>query len=202
MSPFNNRNRKDEELYQFFRQQGVPAANMIFLKDQQATLSGIQSAMKSLLEKSNTSSTFIFYYAGHGVRAGNGPVSFANYDYASGQEFSVSTISKATNGIDRWFLYEIQKICNLEKEIAKYDLADLPLDLLREAKVNGFSDEQISRILEHGDEEDVYKIAKAVYDNLDELEEIFDGAKQINRSTLAETPMPLHPGAKRYFDEK
>ena len=30
---------------------------------------------------------------------------------------SVSSISKATNGIDRWFLYEIQKICNLEKEI-------------------------------------------------------------------------------------
>ncbi len=69
---------------------------------------------------------------------------------------SVSSISKATNGIDRWFLYEIQKICQLEKEIAKYDLADLPADLLREAKVNGFSDEQISRILEHGDEEDIY----------------------------------------------
>ncbi|NOT50260.1 MAG: carbamoyl-phosphate synthase large subunit [Chitinophagaceae bacterium] len=74
---------------------------------------------------------------------------------------SVGTISKATNGIDRWFLYEIQKICNLEKEIAKYDLEDLPLELLREAKVNGFSDEQISRILEHGDEEDVYNKRKA-----------------------------------------
>jgi carbamoyl-phosphate synthase large subunit len=74
---------------------------------------------------------------------------------------SVGTISKATNGIDRWFLYEIQKICHLEKEIAKYDLADLPLDLLREAKVNGFSDEQISRITQHGDEEDVYNKRKA-----------------------------------------
>ncbi len=74
---------------------------------------------------------------------------------------SVGTISKATNGIDRWFLYEIQKICNIEKEIAKYDLADLPIELLREAKVNGFSDEQISRITEHGDEEDVYNKRKA-----------------------------------------
>ena len=74
---------------------------------------------------------------------------------------SVGTISKATNGIDRWFLYEIQKICHLEKEIAKYDLADLPLDLLREAKVNGFSDEQISRITQHGDEDDVYNKRKA-----------------------------------------
>jgi carbamoyl-phosphate synthase large subunit len=73
---------------------------------------------------------------------------------------SVSSISKATNGIDRWFLYEIQKLVNLEKEIAKYDLDTLPIELLREAKVNGFSDEQISRITQHGDEEDVYKKRK------------------------------------------
>lgn len=73
---------------------------------------------------------------------------------------SVGSISKATNGIDRWFLYEIQKICNLEKELAKYDLEDLPLELLREAKVNGFSDEQISRITGHGDEEEVYNKRK------------------------------------------
>ena len=74
---------------------------------------------------------------------------------------SVSSISKATNGIDRWFLYEIQKIVNIEKEMEKYDLNDLPLELLREAKVNGFSDEQISRITNHGDEEDVYQKRKA-----------------------------------------
>lgn len=73
---------------------------------------------------------------------------------------SVSSISKATNGIDRWFLYEIQKIVTLEKEIAKYNLSDLPIALLKEAKVNGFSDEQISRILNHGDEEDVYNKRK------------------------------------------
>ncbi len=73
---------------------------------------------------------------------------------------SVSSISKATNGIDRWFLYEIQKLVNIEKEIARYDLDTLPIELLREAKVNGFSDEQISRITEHGDEEDVYNKRK------------------------------------------
>jgi carbamoyl-phosphate synthase large subunit len=73
---------------------------------------------------------------------------------------SVSSISKATNGIDRWFLYEIQKIVSIEKEIAKYDLDNLPIELLTEAKVNGFSDEQISRIIQHGDEEDVYKKRK------------------------------------------
>ncbi len=73
---------------------------------------------------------------------------------------SVNTIAKAT-GIDRWFIYEIQKICTLENEIAKYELDTLPLELLREAKVNGFSDEQISRITHHLNEEDVYNKRKA-----------------------------------------
>ncbi len=74
---------------------------------------------------------------------------------------SVNTISKATNGIDRWFLYEIQKICEIEKKIAKYKLDTLPLDLLKEAKVNGFSDEQLSRIMNDASEDEVYEKRKA-----------------------------------------
>lgn len=75
---------------------------------------------------------------------------------------SVSTISKATNGIDRWFIYEIQKIVNLEKEIAKYKLATLPEDLLREAKAMGFSDEQLCRIMNDGTEDELYERRKAL----------------------------------------
>jgi carbamoyl-phosphate synthase large subunit len=73
---------------------------------------------------------------------------------------SVNTIAKAT-GIDRWFIYEIQKICNCEKEIAKYKLDTLPVELLKEAKLLGFSDEQISRIMNNGSEEEVYEKRKA-----------------------------------------
>jgi len=74
---------------------------------------------------------------------------------------SVNTISKATNGIDRWFLYEIQKICNLEKEIARYKSADLPFELLKDAKRMGFSDEQICRIMNDGTEDELYERRKA-----------------------------------------
>ncbi|RYY21114.1 MAG: carbamoyl-phosphate synthase large subunit, partial [Chitinophagaceae bacterium] len=74
---------------------------------------------------------------------------------------SVNSISKATNGIDRWFLYEIQKICTMEKEIAKYQLQTLPIELLKEAKRLGFSDEQIVRIMNSGTEDEVYEIRKA-----------------------------------------
>jgi len=75
---------------------------------------------------------------------------------------SVGSISKATNGIDRWFIYEIQKIVNLEKEIAKYKLANLPFELLREAKAMGFSDEQLCRIMNDGKEDDMYEKRKTL----------------------------------------
>ncbi|NTS40811.1 carbamoyl-phosphate synthase large subunit [Flavisolibacter sp. BT320] len=73
---------------------------------------------------------------------------------------SVNTIAKST-GIDRWFIYEIQKIVNIEKELEKYGIADLPLDLLKKAKVHGFSDEQLSRILGDTTEDEVYEKRKA-----------------------------------------
>jgi carbamoyl-phosphate synthase large subunit len=74
---------------------------------------------------------------------------------------SVGTISRATNGIDRWFLYEIQKICNLEKELTKYKIDTLPLDLLREAKQMGFSDDQLVHIMNSGTEDEWYEKRKA-----------------------------------------
>jgi carbamoyl-phosphate synthase large subunit len=73
---------------------------------------------------------------------------------------SVNTISKATNGIDRWFIYEIQKICNLEVEIRKYKMNSLPVELLREAKAMGFSDEQLCRIMNDGTEDEIYELRK------------------------------------------
>jgi len=73
---------------------------------------------------------------------------------------SVNTVAKAT-GIDRWFIYEIQKICNIEKELSNYWLRELPVELLKEAKLHGFSDEQIARIIQDGDEEEVYQMRKA-----------------------------------------
>jgi carbamoyl-phosphate synthase large subunit len=74
---------------------------------------------------------------------------------------SVGTISKATNGIDRWFLYEIQKIVEMEKELANFKLDTLPNDLLREAKRLGFSDIQICSIMNNGTEDELYEKRKA-----------------------------------------
>jgi len=74
---------------------------------------------------------------------------------------SVKTIVQATL-IDRWFIYEIEKICIIEKEIAKYDLESLPEELIRRAKQNGFSDEQMCKIMRNGKEDDLYEKRKAL----------------------------------------
>ncbi|MBI2730696.1 MAG: carbamoyl-phosphate synthase large subunit [Sphingobacteriales bacterium] len=72
---------------------------------------------------------------------------------------SIKRICEST-GIDRWFIYQIQQICECEKEIAKYDLKTLPGDLLKEAKFLGFSDEQIIRIMKEEDAEQIYQRRK------------------------------------------
>jgi carbamoyl-phosphate synthase large subunit len=74
---------------------------------------------------------------------------------------SVKRICESTK-IDRWFIYQIQKICDCEKEIAKYHLKTLPDDLLTEAKMLGFSDEQIVKIMNEEDAEALYERRKAM----------------------------------------
>ncbi len=74
---------------------------------------------------------------------------------------SVKRICEST-GIDRWFIYQIQKICDCEKEIAQYDLKTLPDDVLTKAKFLGFSDEQIIRIMKEDDAEIIYNRRKAM----------------------------------------
>ncbi|HEY1030380.1 MAG TPA: carbamoyl-phosphate synthase large subunit [Flavipsychrobacter sp.] len=73
---------------------------------------------------------------------------------------SIKTIRELTH-IDRWFLYQIQDIVNLEKKISEINhLSKMPVDLLREAKVMGFSDEQIAELVKDCTPDEVYEYRK------------------------------------------
>ena len=75
---------------------------------------------------------------------------------------SVKRICEST-GIDRWFIYQIQKIVTCEKAIAQTTLENISPELLREAKHLGFGDEQIAKIMKDGStEDDVYEKRKAL----------------------------------------
>ena len=55
----------------------------------------------------------------------------------------LSTVYKATL-IDIWFLKQIEELISVEREIEKYNLKDLPRELLMEAKQKGYADRQIA----------------------------------------------------------
>ncbi len=74
---------------------------------------------------------------------------------------SIKHIVAATR-IDRWFIYQIREICEIERKLGEYTLDTLPTDLLREAKRHGFGDEQIARILRNCTDEQVYQKRKAL----------------------------------------
>jgi carbamoyl-phosphate synthase large subunit len=70
----------------------------------------------------------------------------------------LQTIHKLT-GIDMWFLTQIKELVSLEKQIRKFNLDTLPVDLLRKAKTFGYSDEQLAYLL-NDDEEAIYEKRK------------------------------------------
>ncbi len=60
---------------------------------------------------------------------------------------SFKTIQHLTK-IDPWFLHQIEELILLEREIEKYSLEDIPVDLLTEAKKKGYADRQIAHLLD------------------------------------------------------
>ena len=61
--------------------------------------------------------------------------------------YTVDQIHALTK-IDKWFLNKLQGIVDTHKEMKKYDNCEqMPLDLLRKAKVQGFSDVQVANAL-------------------------------------------------------
>jgi len=65
--------------------------------------------------------------------------------YALETGMSIDTIHDLTK-IDPWFIDQLWQIVGVEREIARYKLADLPDEILLEAKRHGFSDRQLAHL--------------------------------------------------------
>ncbi|GAA3947569.1 carbamoyl-phosphate synthase large subunit [Chitinophaga oryziterrae] len=63
--------------------------------------------------------------------------------------------------IDKWFLNQINDIVTLEKQLLEFDLNTVPNDLLSEAKKMGFSDMQLTHLLDC-EEDEVYAKRKSL----------------------------------------
>ncbi|SMO53593.1 carbamoyl-phosphate synthase large subunit [Balnearium lithotrophicum] len=72
--------------------------------------------------------------------------------------------------IDRWFLNNIKQLVELEKEVKKYSIENIPDDVLFWAKKWGFSDREIATLLKTSEErvrERRKKISPVVYKTVD-----------------------------------
>lgn len=72
----------------------------------------------------------------------------------------VTSVQKATK-IDRWFLMQINELVNIELEVKRYSIHNLPTEILFNAKQKGFSDAQIAFLL-GVTEDDVYNKRKSL----------------------------------------
>jgi len=62
------------------------------------------------------------------------------------RNISIDRIYELTK-IDKWFLHKIKNVVDTEKELIEYNLENVPRELLKLSKQQGFSDFQIAKIL-------------------------------------------------------
>ena len=78
---FPQQNRRDAQLVEYFRQQGVPNPQIIFLKDTQATSRRVRNTFPTFLSKAGPDDLLFFYYTGHGYKSEDEQTTyFATYD--------------------------------------------------------------------------------------------------------------------------
>ncbi|HYW70449.1 MAG TPA: Tudor-knot domain-containing protein [Pyrinomonadaceae bacterium] len=93
---FPQKNRRDAQLIEFFRQQGVPESQIVFLKDSQATTRHVENSFPAFLSKAGPNDLLFFYYTGHGYKSDDEQTTyFATYDD------SEDTVGWATDSIIR-----------------------------------------------------------------------------------------------------
>lgn len=94
-------------------------------------------------------------------------------------------------------------VASLLEEFPFYQVYEIPAETYagQAEAVTVINDPATLFVKADADEELVYSLTKALFDNLDELAEIHPQAGAIALETATNTPIDLHPGAKRYFDE-
>ncbi|HYJ04981.1 MAG TPA: caspase family protein, partial [Chthoniobacterales bacterium] len=91
---FPVKNRRDVALVDFFKENGVPDSQIVYLQDQKATQQRIDNAFTEQLKKLRPDDLLIVYYAGHGTKSEDGnDVYLASYDAGDDVEgWSINSI--------------------------------------------------------------------------------------------------------------
>jgi hypothetical protein len=99
---FPTANRRDTQLVQFFKSQGVPGDQIIALYDEAATHEEIGQSLVSLLHRAAPGDALFLYYTGHGYRENSEDAFFTAYD--TGEDVPGWSINSICPLIARYFL--------------------------------------------------------------------------------------------------
>lgn len=77
---FPQKNRRDEILFNLLKEKGVPANQMMYLKDSNGTTAKIQSELSIFLAKAKPDDWVFVYYCGHGYKDDKADAFLASYD--------------------------------------------------------------------------------------------------------------------------
>jgi hypothetical protein len=100
--PFPQENRRDAALVEFFRAQGVPETNLVYLQDRQATTARIQERLETQLAAAGADDLLVVYYCGHGGKMDDGVPYFASYD-TDGEDNQGWLMDSLPATIERYF---------------------------------------------------------------------------------------------------
>jgi len=79
--PFPQLNRRDAQLADFFRGEGVPPNQLVYLKDEQATIRRVRTAFSEILSRTQEGDFLFVYFTGHGYKSDDERTTFfATYD--------------------------------------------------------------------------------------------------------------------------
>lgn len=95
------------------------------------------------------------------------------------------------------------KVNNMIKKYPFYQVAQLKEGTYPDVKqpVTVINDPAILFTSGKEDQTKVYNITSAIFSHLDELGQVHPQAKSIKLDTAPNTPIALHPGAQKYFDQ-
>ena len=129
---------------------------------------------------------------------GNIDAAFALGGYPTAAITEIATTQKI-----RLIVPGADKFVSLLKKYPYYSKITIPKEVYKQDKdIDCLGVNNIFFTKKKMDANLVYEVTKALYDHLDELAAANATTKQIDRRSLSQVPIPIHPGAKRYFDEK
>lgn len=98
---------------------------------------------------------------------------------------------------------ETERLAGLVARYPFYQFYEIPAGTYggQDAPVIVINDPATLFTSESAPDETIYGITKAIFDHLNTLAQVHPQAAAIALETAPNTPIPLHPGAQRYFDE-